>query len=321
MVCVLQSVIFEQILSKKQIYIIMKPTLVILAAGMASRYGGMKQVEGFGPNGETIMDYSIYDAIHAGFGKVVFIIREDFAESFKAVFEPKLAGKIETAYVYQKLDSFVGDRTIPADRTKPWGTAHALLCCKDVLKEPFAVINADDFYGKDGFVKAAEFINTRVSDSLYALIGYSLVNTLSENGSVSRGVCNIDAAGNLFGIDERTNIYPKDGAIVYEEGGVETALAPDTKVSMNFYCFGSSFIPFAEKLFSEFLDAQIAVPKSEFYIPKTADQFIKDKLGSVEVIGTDAKWFGVTYKEDAPGVKESVSKLVASGEYPAKLWA
>ncbi len=299
----------------------MKPTLVILAAGMASRYGGMKQVEGFGPNGETIMDYSIYDAIKAGFGKVVFIIREDFAESFKSVFEPKLAGKIETAYVYQKLDSFVGDRTIPADRTKPWGTAHALLCCKDVLTEPFAVINADDFYGKDGYIKAAEFINTRVADNLYALIGYSLVNTLSENGSVSRGVCNIDDAGNLVGIDERTNIYPKDGAIVFEESGVETPLPADTKVSMNFYCFGSSFIPFAEKLFNEFLDTQIAVPKSEFYIPKTADKFIREGLGSVEVIGTDAKWFGVTYKEDAPGVKESVSKLIANGEYPANLWA
>ncbi len=298
----------------------MQPTLVILAAGMASRYGGMKQVEGFGPNGETIMDYSIYDAIEAGFGRVVFIIREDFAESFKQTFEPKLAGKIKAEYVYQKLESFVGDRTIPADRTKPWGTAHALLCCKDVLSEPFAVINADDFYGKDGFVKAAEFINTKVADNLYALIGYSLVNTLSENGSVSRGVCNIDENGNLVGIDERTNIYKKDETIVFEEEGATTVLAPDTKVSMNFYCFGSSFIPYAEKLFGQFLDKQISVPKSEFYIPKTADQFIKDGLGSVEVIGTDAKWFGVTYKEDAAGVKESVNALVASGAYPANLW-
>jgi len=298
----------------------MKPTLVILAAGMASRYGGMKQVEGFGPNGETIMDYSIFDAINAGFGKVVFIIREDFAESFKSIFEPKLAGKIETAYVYQKLESFVGNRTIPSDRTKPWGTAHALLCCKDVLKEPFAVINADDFYGKDGFVKAADFINTRVTDSLYALIGYSLINTLSENGSVSRGVCNIDAEGNLVGINERTKIYPIDGKIVYEENDEITELPASTKVSMNFYCFGASFIPLAEKLFEEFLDNEINIPKSEFFIPKTADKFIQQKLGSIEVIGTEAKWFGVTYKEDAPGVKDSITKLVNDGEYPANLW-
>ena len=187
-----------------------KPTLVILAAGMASRYGGMKQVEGFGPNGETIMDYSIYDAIRAGFGRVVFIIREEFAESFKNTFEPKLAGKIKTEYVYQKLESYLGGRTIPADRTKPWGTGHALLCCKEVLNGPFAVINADDFYGKDGFVQAANFINEKCSDTLYALIGYQLANTLSENGSVSRGVCSIDEQGNLVGITERPTIYKKD---------------------------------------------------------------------------------------------------------------
>ena len=298
----------------------MKPTLVILAAGMASRYGGMKQVAGFGPNGETIMDYSIYDAIRAGFGKVVFIIREDFADSFKAIFEPKLAGKIETAYVYQKLESFLGNRTLPADRTKPWGTAHALLCCKDVLKEPFAVINADDFYGQDGFAKAAAFINTRVADNLYALIGYNLKNTLSENGSVSRGVCSIDGDGNLVGINERTKIYKAGEEIVYEEEGTTTVLPADTKVIMNFYCFGTSFIPFAEQLFEQFLDEEMNVPKSEFFIPKTADEFMKKNLGSIEVIGTDAQWFGVTYKEDAPGVKASVEKLVTSGEYPSNLW-
>jgi choline kinase len=299
----------------------MKPTLVILAAGMASRYGGMKQVEGFGPNGETIMDYSIYDAIGAGFGKVIFIIREEFAESFKATFGPKLVGKIETVYVYQKLDSFLGNRTLPADRTKPWGTAHALLCCKDVLKEPFAVINADDFYGKDGFLKAAEFINTKVADDLYALIGYSLVNTLSENGSVSRGVCDIDSEGNLVGINERTKIYKEGEGVVYEEEGKTTTLSADSKVSMNFYCFGANFISFAEELFEEFLDEKINVPKSEFYIPLTADEFMKRKLGRIEVIPTDAKWFGVTYKEDAPSVKENVYKLIENGEYSSNLWA
>lgn len=280
----------------------------------------MKQVEGFGPSGETIMDYSIFDAIEAGFGKVVFIIREDFADSFKATFEPKLAGKVKTEYVFQSLTSHLGDKTLPADRTKPWGTAHALLCCKDVLKEPFAVINADDFYGKDGFVKAAKFLNEKVSDGLFALIGYELSNTLSENGSVSRGVCSIDADGNLVGIDERTNIYRKDGPIVFEENNETFTLAEDTKVSMNFYCFGSSFIPFSEKLFAQFLEEQLNVPKSEFYIPKTADQFIKQGLGSIEVIATSAKWFGVTYKEDAPVVKESIHKLVSAGVYPDRLW-
>ncbi|MBC7722092.1 MAG: nucleotidyltransferase [Pedobacter sp.] len=298
----------------------MKPTLVILAAGMASRYGGMKQVEAFGPNGETIMDYSIYDAIKAGFGKVVFIIREEFAESFKAIFEPRLAGKIETEYVYQKLDAFMGDREIPADRTKPWGTGHALLCCKDVIDGSFAVINADDFYGKDGFAKAADFLNTKCSDDLYSLIGYSLINTLSENGSVSRGVCDIDAAGNLLGINERQKIYKKNGVIVYEEDDQTTPLAASTKVSMNFYCFGKSFISIAEELFGTFLDEKMTVPKSEFYIPKIADEFIKSGRGKVEVIATDAKWFGVTYKEDADGVRASVNALITLGEYPPNLW-
>ena len=298
----------------------MKPTLVILAAGMASRYGGMKQVEAFGPKGETIMDYSIYDAIEAGFSKVIFIIREDFAEAFKATFEPKLAGKIETAYVYQKLESFVGDRKIPEDRTKPWGTGHALLCCKGVIDGPFAVINADDFYGKDGFVKAAEFLNTKCSDDLYAVIGYSLINTLSENGSVSRGVCEIDADGNLVGIDETTSIYPKGDVIVADVDGGTKTLAADTKVSMNFFCFGGGFIALSEQLFETFLDTQINVPKSEFYIPKIADEFIKSGKGKVVVIGTDAKWFGVTYKEDAEGVRASIDSLVTSGVYPAGLW-
>ena len=297
-----------------------KPTLVILAAGMASRYGGMKQVEGFGPNGETIMDYSIYDAIRAGFGRVVFIIREEFAESFKNTFEPKLAGKIKTEYVYQKLESYLGGRTIPADRTKPWGTGHALLCCKEVLNGPFAVINADDFYGKDGFVQAANFINEKCSDTLYALIGYQLANTLSENGSVSRGVCSIDEQGNLVGITERPTIYKKDDVMVFEEDGTTTELPISTKVSMNFFCFGKSFISIAENLFEEFLDTQMAVPKSEFYIPKITDQFMKRGLGKVEVIPTDAKWFGVTYKEDAEGVRASIAALLANGVYPANLW-
>ncbi|MDE3253889.1 MAG: nucleotidyltransferase, partial [Bacteroidota bacterium] len=190
----------------------MKPTLVILAAGMASRYGSMKQIESFGPSGETIMDYSIYDAIRAGFGKVVFIIREEFADNFKAIFEPKLAGKIETDYVYQHLTSFTGNRQIPAERTKPWGTAHAVLCCKGKVNEPFAVINADDYYGRDAFVKAYQFLTRDCNEQTYSIIGYELKNTLSDNGSVSRGVCDTDADHNLTDINERTSIFRgKDG--------------------------------------------------------------------------------------------------------------
>lgn len=298
----------------------MSTTLVILAAGMASRYGGMKQVEGFGPNGETIMDYSIYDAIKAGFDTVVFIIREEFAESFKANFEPKLAGKITTKYVYQKLESFTSGHSIPADRVKPWGTAHALLCCKEVIDGPFAVINADDFYGADSFKMAANFLQTRCSDNLYALIGYTISNTLSENGSVSRGVCEIDANGHLVGINERTKIYTENNKIVFDEDGVIGELQADNQVSMNFYCFGKSFISLAEQQFEVFLQNHSQELKSEFFIPKLADFFIKNELGHIDVVKTDAKWFGVTYKEDAEGVRASIHALVAVGVYPSKLW-
>ena len=200
----------------------MQPTLLILAAGMASRYGSMKQIQGFGPSGETIMDYSIYDAIRAGFKKVVFIIRKDFADDFKAIFEPKLKGKIAIDYVFQDLHSFTGAYPVPADRTKPWGTAHAVLCAKDAIREPFAVINADDFYGRDAFEKAYAFLTKDVSPNLYCIIGYELAKTLSDNGTVSRGVCQVDAANNLVSINERTKIYwDGDRKITYEEGRKE----------------------------------------------------------------------------------------------------
>lgn len=299
----------------------MQPTLVILAAGMASRYGSMKQTQSFGPSGETIMDYSIYDAIEAGFTKVVFIIRKDFADAFKAIFEPKLKGKIETAYVYQQLDAFTDGFTVPADRAKPWGTGHAVLCLKGTVNEPFAVINADDFYGKDAFKKAYEFLTTRVSESTFAVLGYELSNTLSENGSVSRGVIKTNENKELTGIDERLKIYRKDGGIVYEDGSQLVPLAEDTQVSMNFFCFAPNFIAFCDRLFHEFLVKNINEPKAEFLMPQAADQFIKEGLGKLEVIPTSAKWFGVTYKEDAPVVKADIEKLVTNGEYPQSLWA
>ncbi len=299
----------------------MKPTLVIMAAGMASRYGSMKQIQEFGPGGETIMDYSIYDAIRAGFKKVVFIIRKDFAEDFKEIFEPKLSGKIETEYVYQELGSFLGEHTAPETRKKPWGTSHAILCAKNAVKEPFAVINADDFYGSDGFVKAYDFLTGDCSEDVYALVGYELAKTLSQNGSVSRGVCEVDERNNLVAINERIKLYREEGKIVYEDtDGSKHEVPEDAKASMNFWCFHPSLFAFIEEEFKKFLDANINDPKAEFLIPLTADQFIKSGKGVVTVLPTSAQWFGVTYKEDAPVVTKNISDLVSSGTYPPSLW-
>ena len=296
------------------------PTLVILAAGMASRYGSQKQTEGFGPSGETIMDYSIYDAIRAGFGKVVFIIREDFSEAFKASFEPKLNGKIATDYVYQSIDKFTEGKNVNPERTKPWGTAHAVLCTKGAVNEPFAVINADDYYGAEAFVQAYDFLTKECNNRTYCILGYELSNTLSENGTVSRGVCSMDAQNVLTQINERTKIYRKDGIIVFEEDGIETPLAEDTRVSMNFMCFAPNFIDLCAQEFDKFLLTQGQALKSEFYIPVVTGQFAKLGLGDVKVIPTNAKWFGVTYKEDAPMVKANIDALVTAGIYPDKLW-
>lgn len=301
----------------------MKPTLVIMAAGMASRYGSMKQIQAFGPSGETIMDYSIYDAIAAGFGKIVFIIRRDFADDFKEIFEPKLRGRIEMAYAFQDLDDYLGDFKIPEGRVKPWGTSHAIMCAQDFVQEPFAVINADDFYGKDAFVKSADFLNTVCREDVYALMGYQLANTLSENGTVSRGVCKVDEKGNLVEINERLKIYRADGQMVYEdedEDGSKTPLAEDTKTSMNFWCFHPSLFPYLQEEFKKFLAEQGTELKSEFLIPRTADQWVKDGKGVIKVLPTNAQWFGVTYKEDAPVVKRDLQQLVDQGVYPKSLW-
>jgi len=300
----------------------MKPTLLILAAGMASRYGSMKQVDGFGPNGETIIDYSIYDAIKAGFGKVSFIIREEFAEPFKAIFEPKLAGRIETDYVFQSYDlkPFGIDKEI--ERAKPWGTAHAVLAARNQINEPFCVINADDFYGYDSFEKMAKFLTTEVADDKYSLIGYQIDKTLSDYGSVSRGVCKVDDNGNMIEVNERTQVYFKDGGkVVYEEGGVETELSTDTRVSMNFWGFTPAVFKQSEQMFRDFVAANEDKPKSEFFIPLVADQLIKADIASFKVIPTASKWFGVTYKEDKPIVQKCISDLVNSGVYPENLWA
>ncbi len=298
----------------------MQPTLVILAAGMASRYGSMKQIQGFGPGGETIMDYSIYDAIRNGFGKVVFIIRREFTNDFKEIFEPKLKGRIQVEYAYQDMEAFTEGYQYPADRSKPWGTSHAVLCAMNVVNEPFAVINADDFYGSNAFQMAADFLVNDCSEKNYAIVGYDLLKTLSDYGTVNRGVCTLDESGNLAGITERINISKKGDRIVCEDGLAPEELPLDTKVSMNFWCFDPSYFSYTQKLFREFLQQHGQELKSEFFIPIVADQFIKEG-GRVEIIPTTSSWFGVTYKEDAPFVENSLRDLIQKGEYPERLWA
>jgi len=299
----------------------MKPTLLILAAGMASRYGSMKQIQSFGPSEETIMDYSIYDAIRSGFEKIVFIIRKDFATEFKNIFEPKWGKQVETAYVYQEMESFLNGYIAPANRSKPWGTAHAVLCAKPVIQDPFAVINADDFYGRDAFEKAYVFLTNTCNPTTYSIIGYDLAKTLSENGSVSRGVCEVDAGNNLVSIHERTKIYRNaEGQITYEEGGNTFQVSDNAKVSMNFWCFEPAVFSFIEKIFREFLAKSGQDIKSEFFIPIIGDRFIHEGRGQIKIIPTAASWFGVTYKEDAPSVQQSINQLVKSGAYPNKLY-
>ncbi|RYU90069.1 nucleotidyltransferase [Mucilaginibacter terrigena] len=300
----------------------MKPTLLILAAGMASRYGSMKQVDGFGPNGETIIDYSIYDAIKAGFGKVSFIIREEFAENFKAIFEPKLKGRIETDYVFQNFDLEPFGIHEKIERAKPWGTAHAVLAARNQVNEPFCVINADDYYGFDAFQKMAKFLTTEVADDKYAIIGYQIDKTLSDHGTVSRGVCAVDENGNMTEVTERTEVYFKeDGSVAYKDTTGEHPLANDTRVSMNFWGFTPAVFKQSEELFRKFVEANKSNPKSEFFIPIVADELIKSGTASFKVIPTATKWFGVTYKEDKPIVQKSISELVENGTYPGNLWS
>lgn len=298
----------------------MKPTLLILAAGMASRYGSMKQIDGFGPNNETIIDYSIYDAIKAGFGKVVFIIKEEFLENFKAIFEPRLNGKIETDYVFQNFDLKQFGIDIEIERAKPWGTAHAILAGRNVIKEPFCVINADDFYGLDAFQKMVEFLTGEVNGSNYSMIGYEIGKTLSDYGSVSRGVCQVDANGKLEEINERTKVLRDGEAIVFEEDDKQYPLAVDTRVSMNFWGFTPEVFKTTEDLFRDFAIQNKENPKSEFFIPLVAEYLVKSRKADFKVIPTASKWFGVTYKEDKPIVQASIDQLIKDGAYPENLW-
>jgi UTP-glucose-1-phosphate uridylyltransferase len=298
----------------------MQPTLLILAAGMGSRYGGLKQMDGLGPEGESIIDYSVFDAIRAGFGKVVFVIREDFAQAFKDQFEPRLKGKIETEYVYQSLDKIPQGFTLPEGRQKPWGTGHAMLMAKEVINTPFAIINADDFYGKDAYAQAIEFIHNSKDENEYAMIGYALKNTLSEHGTVSRGVCEADASDNLTKVTERTKIGTEGNKIYFYEDDHKEELTGNEPVSMNFWIFKPEFFNHLENGFKRFLNEKGAELKSEYYFNIAADNLVKTGEATVKIINTPAKWFGVTYQEDKPMVQASLTALHQKGQYPDGLW-
>ena len=297
-------------------------TLFILAAGMGSRYGGLKQIDPFTKHGEFIIDFSIYDAIKAGFNKVVFVIKEENYEAFKETVGHRIEKKVDVEYLFQKLDSFVpADKLLP-ERVKPWGTTQALLCAKDVLKEGFAVINADDFYGRDAFMKAAEFIKNADTDAHhYCMVGYLLGNTLTDNGSVARGVCHKDENGMLDKIVERTKLFKEDGGAYFEENGETVHLPNDTVVSMNFWGFGPSVFEYLAKDFDEFVaDPNTDKMKGECLLPNTIGKMINENKCDVKVLTTSAKWFGVTYSNDKPDVIAKLNKLIAEGEYPDGLW-
>ena len=301
----------------------MKPTLFVLAAGMGSRYGGLKQLDGLGPNGETIMDYSIFDAIRGGFGKIVFVIRRDFEQDFRDKVLSKYEGHIPTELVFQAIDDLPEGFTCPADRAKPWGTNHAVLMGKDVIKEPFAVINADDFYSRDAFAVMGKWLNELPEGSTgkYSMVGFRICNTLSENGTVARGVCGKNEAGMLTDVVERTEIMRVDGTICYkDENGEWQPVGEETPVSMNFWGFTPDYFNYSEAQFVDFLKENIDKPKSEFFIPLVVDTLINSGKATCEVLDTTAKWFGVTYAADRPGTVEKIQALVDAGEYPNKLF-
>ncbi len=298
----------------------MKPTLLILAAGIGSRYGGVKQMDQIGPSGESIIDYSVFDAIRAGFGKVVFVLNPKIKDEFKEIYESRLAGKIETDYVLQEVGAVPDGVEINPDRIKPWGTGHAVLVAKDTVKEPFAVINADDFYGKSAFELLGRFLSdTKVDSSAYAMVGYKLKNTLSENGSVSRGVCQTKD-GFLTDVVERTSIMHKDNDIVYTDNGVTEKIPGESVVSMNFWGFSPLFFTQLEKDFISFIREKSSELKAEFYIPTVANDLIDSKEATISMLTSNDRWFGVTYQEDKETTIREVSKLVKDGNYPTNLW-
>ncbi len=303
----------------------MKPTLFLLAAGMGSRYGGLKQLDGLGPNGETIMDYSIYDAINAGFGKLVFVIRKDFEKDFREKIISKYESKIACELVFQSIDKLPEGFTCPAGREKPWGTNHAVLMGAEVINEPFAVINCDDFYGRDSFQVMGKFLSSLPADSkgVYSMVGFRVGNTLSESGTVSRGICETNEKRMLTSVVERTKIQRIDGEVKYiDDNGAWTATAETTPVSMNFWGFTPDYFKHSADFFREFLSQKENMEnlKSEFFIPLCVDKVINDGTASVEVLDTTSLWFGVTYPEDRQSVVDKIKALVDEGVYPNKLF-
>lgn len=301
----------------------MKPTLLILAAGMGSRYGKLKQMDSFGPNGETIIDYSLYDAINAGFGKIVFVIRDFFRDEFEKYFRDKLGDRIEMVFVSQELINVPFGSVYNPEREKPWGTAHAIWVAKDVINEPFGVINADDYYGVDSFFQLAEFLKeSQKSQSVdYSVVGFYLRNTLSEHGTVNRGVCTVSEEGNLVNVKECIKIKrDHDGIIRYPDNDDYCELDENTLVSMNMWGFMPSYFDFCTKFFIEFLANEGDKLTSEFYIPTLIDHLVKNKILNVKVLDTESDWFGVTYQEDKPFVMNKILDLIDQGVYPKKLW-
>ena len=302
----------------------MKPTLLVLAAGMGSRYGGLKQMDPMGPNGETVLDYSVYDAIRAGFGRVVFIIREDFAEAFRQGVGSRFADVIEVDYAFQKLDDLPEGFAVPEGRSKPWGTAHAIRAARHLVKESFAVINADDFYGSDAYVRAAEFLNAPRAENdkaHYAMIGYPLINTLSDHGDVNRGICTRSADGLLAGVEEYVKIERDTDGVVRGNAldGTRSEVCEKSPVSMNFWAFTHCFMDHLEMEFTHFLKNFITVEKSENYIPTVVDALIRAGKADCAVLDTTSHWFGVTYPDDKQHVVSSIRTLIETGEYPAIL--
>jgi hypothetical protein len=301
----------------------MKPTLLILAAGMGSRYGKLKQMDAFGPNGETIIDYSLYDAINAGFGKVVFIVRDFFKQEFETYFRNKLAGKIEMEFVSQELTNVPDGCTFNQERQKPWGTAHAIWVAKNFINEPFGVINADDYYGVESFKQLADFLTESFDNNTtdYSVVAYYLRNTLSDHGTVNRGVCQVNSDGNLIDVEECVKIKrDDDGIIRYPDGDDFVTLDENTLVSMNMWGFLPSYFAYCDRLFKTFLDKDGDKLTSEFYIPSIIDTLIKENALNVKVLDTESDWFGVTYQEDKPFVMEKITQLIDAGVYPQNLW-
>ncbi len=302
----------------------MKPTLIIMAAGMGSRFGGLKQVTPVGPADEKIIDYSVYDAIRAGFGKVVFVIKEAIADEFKEKIGNTIAAHVPVEYVYQELDKLPAGYTVPEGREKPWGTGHAVLCCRDVVKEPFAVLNADDYYGRECFGLLVDFLAKAADDGVkhIAMAGYRLRNTLTENGHVSRGICEVDAANRLLGLTERTKIQLVDGKphFTEDDGATWEPLDPDGYVSMNCWAFPAGSLDYFEKRFCAFLDEKGGELKSEFYLPFVVDAMVAAGEADVQVLPTEDKWYGMTYAEDHEMVRSALADLAEQGMYPEKLW-